>query len=936
MKRLLAIFLLCLSLGLFARVTIEGNFLPNKPGGELGGWIQSAPGVFQVSAEALTEGDLSYPASLELKAFEKQAEFLYDAQPVPVRAGGVILLETTFRAESANEIARIGYRGYDGNGNPVVNEIRDFKSLGHDWDRRQTAFEVKDSRVAFVRPYIAVPAGKTLVYAYIRLSRLDESEAFYYSPSRGIQAYLEKCKGRVNLAQDIQPTFRPTPNYELTKKGDTDLTDLTDGKFASTQQIWFEEPAVGFERARSGVFITLDLGEVKPVGEAVIRLQGGVIDKYTISFPNQLDVWVSKDGVEFYPGQSLTKVDSRERELSDWKSLYYLPESTTSQNRVFYMYPFVLKVNADARYVCIHSSSEQFRNMFSDELAVLQATEAQKASADYNSAYEKASWLLQHNSLLFKPKMPVFYIAEGFPLQNYFTLENQLSESPKRVAYSIELPSQVTFTESKAWPAYLRQVEKVTTENGRTTWFFNPQKSLAELENPLKYGFGPFNFAVADASSVPEDQLYAVFTSYVDGVQGMKYTCPLEFLQIPKVVPNFKRIDNSIWYENRFRDIPGIDEAARDMGLSTAMYFVRSLKDAENALPMVEKSRAAGRKIRLELEPTTNMRLTYKDKSTTRCVGSTSTCLSNHNEEYQESVNLIREFLKIVPCDTVVFDIEDWEPNQMNATIAKCTRCQAEKERRGFKNWVDFFDTMQVEYVSEYTKAAWEGAEAAGRSRPRIGYYAVSPFMAYNCLDGAVPFLGYSKLFPQYCDEIQNSYYGRSARECHEQMRKVYKIHPNPAILLPWRSAGTGAYYGQPFYNLTEQHILETLMNGAGGMQFFQGMSFESPLDFYYMARAFAMLAPYEDLLMDGELDEALVGDNPGMLYTARRLDDTLLFLAGNYGALQPAKAVAKIPGAVSARVISAQGEARLEGENLSVDAPADDFTLVEVKFASE
>ncbi|MGN0867189.1 MAG: hypothetical protein ACI4SG_05885 [Oligosphaeraceae bacterium] len=766
---------------------------------------------------------------------------------------------------------------------------------------------------------------------------LPSLPAQFATPQEAIQAFQDACDGP-NLAEGRPVSFRPAPNYSLTVKGDSDAQDLTDGVLSASDRLWWMPEAVAFQRAWDGIFVTIDLGEVRHVRKVVVRLQGGVIDKYTVFFPENLTVWVSRDGREYYPAQALVKLKATEDYLSDWKTLYYLPENLgEGKNDHYYIYPFQLEVQADARYVCLSSVSQQHINFVSDEVAVIEASEEEVASPDYGAPYTRTPRRLQHGGVLVTPKQPVFYVAEGIYLRNLLSLENQRTEPFQNLEYAIELPEQVTYQPSEAWPAWLRTLASRETNDGRTLWRFRPERNFQEVQKVLRFGFGPFFFAVPPGTEIPPEQKYVQFISYVDGQEDQRVRMPLEILSIPRMPTPWKRLDTSLWLENRFHELPTHNQDELSLGFSTAMFFASTVEQAKEALPLIEKARAAGRRIRLEMEPTALLRKKNGGKNESRCVGSTSTCLAYRGQEYQEAVEQVRQVLQMLPVDVVVFDIEDWEPNYMNNTIRSCTRCQEEKNRRGMESWVEYFDVLQAEYVSAFTYAVQEGAQAAGRPVPRVGYYAVSPEMSYRCQEGPVPFLGYSRLYPALCDEIQNSYYGRSPAEAGQQMRRVYQATGGmPERLIPWRTAGTGAYHTQPMGAVAEEILLETLMNGAGGVQYFYALGFESPLDYFYVARAFSLLAPYEDILMDGSLEEEIQGDNPGLSYTARRLDDQLLLLVGNYGTQRMAADTLYLPEAASVTRLSPQGTVSLDQGTLSLEIPADGYVLCLLNLSEE
>ena len=81
-----------------------------------------------------------------------------------------------------------------------------------------------------------------------------------------------------NLALGRPVRFSIPSDYSLTRKGDTDETDLTDGKLASIRhdKIWFASNAVAWRMpATEGINMVLDLGQVQPIGRIAARILGG-------------------------------------------------------------------------------------------------------------------------------------------------------------------------------------------------------------------------------------------------------------------------------------------------------------------------------------------------------------------------------------------------------------------------------------------------------------------------------------------------------------------------------------------------------------------------------------------------------------------------------------------------------------------------------------
>jgi len=122
-------------------------------------------------------------------------------------------------------------------------------------------------------------------FANITARKLSKEEATLFSSTTNHKLWERRIQG-VNLATGKKVSFDPPPNYELTAKGNTDATDLTDGKLGKpNDMLWFDPEAVAWYNAFNGATIIVDLGEVQPVKKAVIRVNGGKLKG--ITFPQQ-------------------------------------------------------------------------------------------------------------------------------------------------------------------------------------------------------------------------------------------------------------------------------------------------------------------------------------------------------------------------------------------------------------------------------------------------------------------------------------------------------------------------------------------------------------------------------------------------------------------------------------------------------------------------
>jgi len=129
--------------------------------------------------------------------------------------------------------------------------------------------------------------------------------------------------------------------------------------------------------------------------------------------------------------------------------------------------------------------------------------------------------------------------------------------------------------------------------------------------------------------------------------------------------------------------------------------------------------------------------------------------------------------------------------------------------------------------------------------------------------------------------------------------------------------------------------ILESLLNGASGITYYCFSDFDTPMDFYYHAKALAHIAPYQKLLKNGTPTE-LKTDNKALFFSGYRNGSELLVLVGNYQNTPRTTARITLPFHKIARVRDVRKNAALSEESvLEVDVPAQEIALIYV-LASE
>ncbi|MDH7569493.1 MAG: hypothetical protein QHJ73_07900, partial [Armatimonadota bacterium] len=116
-----------------------------------------------------------------------------------------------------------------------------------------------------------------------------------------------------NLAAGKRVQFVPAPNYNLTAKGGTDETDLTDGVLSDRQdqRLWFDSKAVGFSYPGLQQ-LAVDLGSEQSIGEVAVRFLGGSFQP-GLSFPVWVDVVASRDGRRYFRVASFSRWNEGDR-----------------------------------------------------------------------------------------------------------------------------------------------------------------------------------------------------------------------------------------------------------------------------------------------------------------------------------------------------------------------------------------------------------------------------------------------------------------------------------------------------------------------------------------------------------------------------------------------------------------------------------------------
>lgn len=675
--------------------------------------------------------------------------------------------------------------------------------------------------------------------------------------------WVDAVKG-VNLAKGKKVVFSRKPTYSLTAKGGTDEFELTDGILSNNLQehIWFNSEAIGWylsDGAENGVNLLIDLGKVEEVKKLVFRCLGGIPPNTDMAFPRQFTVYVSKDGEKFYPASSMIKLNQGERDLSDFKKNYYLEE-----NSIAYVYPFEFDVNAEARYVCLtfYGTSS---SVFADELAVMQG---RSNLSSFNHAYNNVCEKIYTSGIVVKPRINTLGLIDGVRAPSAIQINDMRNaEQQKKVTrIAIELPVGINLTTPK--PVSVTPVRRNNLEYNK----FIIEENNTGLCKPVIGGL----FFEVNKKLAPN--AFAVFYAECEGVPSIESSLPITVVDKIQEFPPLKRLHSSLaWTSDTEQQTwPDFLVNWRMLGFNAVSTFPRYWSDStkNKNQKFLFEAKKMGFKVVMNESPDW-MEVGAKDGaevfSQIPGAKNRNLCPSYRGAEYQKEMARIYKNIGDAKPDYIFWDIECYANGATEA--AQCTRCSQAWKKSG-KAMGQFLKDLGVSFNGDLYRLVEKYARESNTKIPIVASYDrhASP-PEYALIDD------FNLLYPKYLKYSQPSLYiSGNAQEVHDAVRAEYRILKNRDIL-PWLTAGC---YGEFEPYKIEQMVLESFLNGSIGVTYYCYGDFDSALDYYYHAKAIAEIAPYEDLIADGEILEPK-GSNDKMTYSGIKKGDEMLFLIGNY-----------------------------------------------------
>lgn len=666
--------------------------------------------------------------------------------------------------------------------------------------------------------------------------------------ARKYRSLWEKETVGKNLARGKTFVSSVEPKYKFTKPNDLSL--LTDGSLALglagiIDKIWVSPQTVGWaydSRVQKGLNLFIDLKESKPIGKIVLRILGGK-PQATIAFPRKITVSLSEDGVNYFDGGGVENFLEGDLHAETDSSI------SLEEKGKYYVYPFTIKnIDIKARYVGI-TVYGRTHLLCIDEIAIM---ESENPNIKDQKSLKRSAFVT--SGVIIEPNQNKLYVSENIITPQMFTLKDYRKNTKTPVSYYIELPNFLKLEKHGLLAdASLKKEAFVVTKNGiktpYTRWGIHGLKPDYVMKEKLI--FGPL--WISRNKAVPISKTESLMSTYVvnDGKKGTKISVPVEVITIPKV-PTYnyflislawiRDVDQQIW--------PGYVNAMAHMGFNLIPVTPHWWKEGKIYDFYLEASKRKDMKIVMIDSPIHRMATKRSGESEIysqyeKGISSKHVCPCYRGEFFQEELKrVVANYEKSKP-DYVIFDIEIY--HNFKKDFPHCVRCQ-KKFRASKLSEEQFKFGLGNEIQKAIRDAIYKKAYEKGWRPPSIGLYNVfhkADQSSYMDVFNA-PTLLKEKLIDFTMPELYirgDSFLTKDLlTEDYENMQKRKS--------LPWLTTGT---YGEYPPEDIEPMLYASFLNGISGLGYFSYFDFQSPIKFYYHAKALKTLAPFEKLLWNGK-----------------------------------------------------------------------------------
>ena len=658
---------------------------------------------------------------------------------------------------------------------------------------------------------------------------------------------------RQSIAAGKVVTYAPKPNYGLTAKGDTDATDLTDGKLTTreNQAIWFDAGCVGWSYG-GRCNLSVDLEQVQAVDEVTIRMLGGW------RLPLWAELLVSDDGQTYYKVDEYSVFNPGDREK------FAIPRHE-QENFVF---PLTFRnLQTRARHVGFRM---YMTGLSCAEELYVYAGDHDPATVAFTDEQQTDFTVTGATPYFHKP---VLYFSTNVNTPNSIGLIKAEGVTAETGTCIVDLPGGLDFVGGSIGGTKLTEVQTSQVE-GYTRYEFP-----VELKGDSKV-FGRVYLTGDWAEGRTGALRYQL--KWAGGESPLTLQ-PVEAIVIPDA-PQPERLMTTLswWGLAATKEWPGAIEAFRTIGFNTASTFARHMSQDDAELwAFRDEIAAAGFKMLNIDSPIHVMMSSHKDDPEWKCQladGKVSTrlCPSYRGPYWEEELQRVAAENARLKPDYWFPDIEVWNW-QGPVDAEKCTRCQADFARSGCATWEEWKLQKGYEMWTALATAARDAVKTAGGPEVILGVYDWTPQHDYQF---TWPFM---RMYPEYLQTSQPSTYTplypyHIALAGDEARADAVKLGRN--VVMPWLTPGdAGMFSGEAFYRA----LLEQFFNGAIGTNFWSSRVWDSEILQGY-ARAVKVVAPVEDIIADGTVvADKLNSDSDLLRLSGIEHEGDLIFLLGNY-----------------------------------------------------